>query len=119
DAQVRRLADQVALLVLGVPQPRVKDVALTATGAAPYEGIYAFQGDSTTIEVQFQAGRLEARMGAGAPIRLLYQGSHEFVAESDPTTRLFFRLRNDTARILEFHANDLVILADRTRTDLK
>lgn len=111
DALARRLADEVALLVLGVPKPSVKDVALTAPRASLYEGDFVLQGDSTPMEVRFRMGKLEATLGKGAAIRLLYQGSHEFAAESDPSTRLFFRVRSGRARVVEFQTHDLSLLA--------
>lgn len=113
DALTRRLADQIARLVLGVVEPEVKDVELPPGQETRFEGSYLLQGDSTRISVRFQLGRLEAMLGEGKPFRLLYQGGNEFVSESDPATRLFFRVQGGKAGAVEFRVGDLMLVVPR------
>lgn len=107
----RRLADQIARLVLGVVEPRVKDLLLPADRSLRYSGTYILEGDSTAIEVRFRRDHIWARLGEGDAFRLLHQGSDEFVSESDPTVRFYFRVRDKQAHTLEFRPGDLLLLA--------
>jgi hypothetical protein len=108
----RRIADRIAAVVLGVIEPQVKDLAVPAAALERYVGIYDLAGDRLEIFVTGEA--LMLRIGRADGIRLLYQGSNEFVAEPDPTTKVFFRMGDGRAKSLVFTVGDLTLAATRT-----
>src|SRR6185295_11218449 len=111
-ASARRLADQVAGFVLGVVEPKIKDLARTDAELERYAGTYDLAGQGLSISVG--SGHLMLRVGSrGDGMRLLYQGTNEFVAEFDPATKVFFRMSQGRAKSLVFSAGDLTLDAAR------
>ncbi len=107
----RRIADQIARMVLGMVEPRVKDLPLAASDFEKYVGAYDLAG--TAIQVYERAGRLMMRVDDGGGSVLLYQGSNEFATEADPTTTLYFRMSRGYAKSLVFTTGGLSLNADR------
>jgi CubicO group peptidase (beta-lactamase class C family) len=113
EALTRRLSDRVARRVLGLVEPKVKDVTVSLADLARYEGTYDLQGQP--MRVFTENGRLRVAIGGGAPWSLLYQGSHEFAAEHDPAVRVLFFVSGPSARALEFRSGELDLRAARSR----
>ncbi|MBI4419625.1 MAG: beta-lactamase family protein [Gemmatimonadetes bacterium] len=103
-ALTRRLADRIAGRVLGIVEPQVKDLGLTSEELDRYVGIYDLNGEP--LEVLASGGKLVFRVSEGGPVRLLYQGHHEFAMEADPATRLVFSMSRGRARRVVFAAGD-------------
>jgi CubicO group peptidase (beta-lactamase class C family) len=110
-ALTRRIADQVAIVMLGVIEPKVKDLPLAAADLDKYTGVFDLSGRA--LEVYVSGGRLMMKIDQTDGIRLLYQGTNEFVAEPDPATKVYFRLSQGRAKSLVFSAGDLNMTADR------
>ncbi|MBI4500332.1 MAG: beta-lactamase family protein [Gemmatimonadetes bacterium] len=106
-ALTRRIADRIAAIVLGVIEPKVKDLPLPAAAQERYAGVYDLAGDR--LEIYLTGDKLMMRMGPADGIRLLYQGSNEFVTEPDPTTKIFFRMGQGRAKGLIFTAGELTL----------
>lgn len=87
----------VARRVHGLPDPTFKDLPLGGPGPAAYAGTYDF--GVFPLKVTVEGGRLLFDMSMGRPkYALLHQGSHAFVAESEPDAiRLTFKLRKGRA----------------------
>jgi CubicO group peptidase (beta-lactamase class C family) len=108
----RRIADQIGVILLGVVEPKVKDIAVSPGELERYTGIFDLAGEK--LEVYVAAGRLMMTLGGGTDgIRLLYQGSNEFAAEPDPATKLYFRLSGGKAASVVFRTGDLSLTAQR------
>ena len=108
----RRIADQIAVVLLGIVEPKVKDLPVPVGDLERYTGTFDLAGE--TLEVYAAAGRLMMKIGGGTDgIRLLYQGANEFAAEPDPATRLYFRLSGGKAKTVVFHTGDLSLTAQR------
>jgi hypothetical protein len=104
----RRMADQVAGFVLGVVEPKVKDLPLTAAELERYVGTYDLAGQD--LEISIASGRLVMKVGGrGEGTKLLYQGSNAFMAEPDPATKVAFRMARGRAKSLVFSAGELTL----------
>lgn len=112
-APTRRLADQIAALVLGVVEPEIRDRTLTPAEMSRYAGVYDLE---PPLRVYAGPQRLRAVIGGGSELELLYQGSHEFIAESDPTLRLVFRVSGGLARSVLFRVGNLDVVAKRSNS---
>lgn len=80
------VTDKLARLALGIPEPEVKDLPLSAEEAKRYEGSYAAEERSWTL--RFADGKLRmrpAKMPADKDdLVLLYQGDGDFVLKGSP-----------------------------------
>lgn len=110
-ALTRRIADQIAIILLGVIEPKVKDLPLGAGDLERYVGVFDLSGQP--LEVYVSGARLMMKIGQTDGIRLLYQGTNEFVTEPDPATKVYFRLSQGKAKSLLFSAGQLNMTADR------
>jgi D-alanyl-D-alanine carboxypeptidase len=82
------LQKRLARVALGLPEPRVLDLPLTAAQRAAYVGSYdAGVGEIRIVE---EGERLELQGPGSFP--LLFQGSHLFVAREDPDLKVEFVL---------------------------
>lgn len=84
------LANQLARLTLGLPEPEVRPVTRSPDELERYVGTY--DPGRSPIPVTLDEGVLS--LGGG---RLVPVGGHEFVAELDPDTRLTFEMEGDRA----------------------
>lgn len=110
-ALTRRIADQIAIIMLGIIEPKVKDLPLTAEEVKRYLGTFDLSGE--TLRVYREKESLLVRIGEADGLRLVYQGSNEFAVESDPATRIYFRVSQGRAKSLTFSAGDLTLNAER------
>jgi CubicO group peptidase (beta-lactamase class C family) len=110
-ALTRRIADQIAIIMLGIIEPKVKDLPLAAADLDHYLGTFDLAGEALNISAQ--GGKLLMRLGGGDGVRLLYQGSNEFVAEPDPSTKIYFRMSHGEAKSLQFSTGELTLDAKR------
>src|SRR5262249_51874296 len=106
-----RIADQIAIIMLGIIEPKVKDEPLTADDLNHYLGTFDLAGEA--LKISTQGGKLVMRIGGGDGVRLLYQGSNEFVAEPDPATKIYFRVSHGQAKSLMFSTGELTLDAKR------
>lgn len=95
-ANVSALEKQIARLVLDVPEPTVEDLPLPAKSIASYVGTYVLEGLGE-LKVTAKGEKLYSQLSSQPELRLLYQGTHEFVpdltplgVEPDPNIRLRF-----------------------------
>ena len=89
----------------------MKDLPLSSEDVERYLGKYDLAGEP--LEVYPDLGRLMMRIGGADGLRLLYQGSNEFAVESDPSTKLYFRISHGRATSLTFTAGELTLNAQR------
>lgn len=73
------LAERLARAVLGVPEPVIADLPISATEAAPLVGRYTIPALGQTLTVAFQKGELRLQHG-GPGLRLRSQGNGVFAA---------------------------------------
>lgn len=94
-ASVGQLEARIARRVLGIPEPKLQDLPLTAALRAGYVGTYG-GAKEVTLQVVEQGGALVM-----APLgRLLHQGNHTFIAEAIPDARVVFRMEGARANAL-------------------
>lgn len=110
-AYARRLNEEIARVVLGIPTPGAKDLPLGDAELARFPGIYALVDDR--LEVWAIGGRLAARLGNDPPYWLRYQGDATFVAEPDPTLEFRFTVRGGRARAVVLTVAGLKVDAPR------
>ena len=73
------LAERLACVVLGVPEPVIADLPISAEEAAPLVGRYTIPALGQTLTVAFQKGELRLQHG-GPGLRLRSQGDGLFAA---------------------------------------
>ena len=113
DANATRVAQRIARAALGLPEPVVRDLPLTAAERAAYEGTYQLRDLQLRV---FARGDSLLAQGAGqASFGLLAQGEHTFVATFDPETRVVFEMDGGHARALSWTQGGVTTRAARVR----
>lgn len=100
----------------GLPRREVRDLPLTVTDIARYEGTYRVGAGEQTIEARIygEEGELMARIIGGAVSRLLHQGEHTFLVDADTDMRVVFTVDGDRARGLTLHQRGTAVPGVRT-----
>ncbi len=112
DANASRLAQRIGRIVLGIPEPPQRDLALTAAERARYEGRYQLR--DLVMRVFSRGDSLLAQASGQSAFRLLAQGDHAFVASFDPDTRAVFDIGPDgRARAFEWVQGGTTVRAPR------
>lgn len=86
------LGTRIARLVLGIPEPMVKDLPLSAEARTRYIGTY--DAGVFKLSIIEEDGRLKIER---PQTQLLYQGDHTFVAEDNPDVHVTFRVVGEEA----------------------
>lgn len=100
------LANQLARLVLGIPDPEVEAVVLSEEGLRRYVGTY--HPGRSPISIVLEDGSLSFQGQALVPV-----GNHTFVPELDPDTRLSFEMEDERATLVRIETEGTVTLAPR------
>jgi CubicO group peptidase (beta-lactamase class C family) len=87
-ARPARLAEDIARLVLGIPRPVVRDLALSAGDIARFVGTYAL--GPLQIRVFESGGKLMTQATGQQPFALRWQGDTTFVASFDDNVKVVF-----------------------------
>lgn len=101
------LANQLARLVLHIPEPHFEAVALTEEELRRYVGTY--NPGRSPISVVLEDGSLSFQGQALVPL-----GNHTFVPELDPEGRLTFEMEGEKATVLRLTSEGNVTLAPRS-----
>jgi len=98
------LSEQLARVVLGVPEPELKDLALTEAEAKPVLGTYAIRELGQTILIAWDGSslRLGPAQHPDKGARMLSQGGGEYVVK-ELKARVSFELEGGVAKILVVH----------------
>ncbi|GLC27800.1 serine hydrolase domain-containing protein [Roseisolibacter agri] len=95
---VTRLVQTVARQALGLAQPSIADLPMTAAERARFAG--TFDLGPVKLEVYEQGDHLRAQPPGQVAARLLHQGDGVFVAEHDPALRFRFQVEGERAGTL-------------------
>ena len=90
DANATRIGQRIARAALGIPEPVVRDLPLTAAERAAYEGTYQLR--DVRLRIFARGDSLLGQASGQASFGLLAQGDHTFVATFDPDTRVVFAM---------------------------
>lgn len=85
----------LARLVIEEKETSLLDIALSDDAMEAYLGSY--QIGCTTLMIRADVGRIMLDQLDEAPLILMYQGDHHFVAQEDPDIRLEFELEGELA----------------------
>jgi CubicO group peptidase (beta-lactamase class C family) len=107
-ANVGQLEAQIARRVLGIPEPKLRDLPLTAALRAGYAGTYRGTKGLTLQVVERGGALVMAPLG-----RLLHQGDHTFIAEGVPDAQIVFRMQGARANALRATVAGTTIDAER------
>lgn len=111
----QQLAEKLARLTLGIPEPVVKNLPLSAGEARRYEGTYARQ--KTKWVLRFVDGKLRMRpsylKAEEQDVPLLYQGDGDFVPEGDSVHYRFEPGAGPSKRMRLFDGKLVVLDATR------
>ena len=91
DANATRLSVRIARAALGIPEPVVRDLPLSAADRARFEGSYRLT-DALTLRVFSQGDSLMSQATGQSSFRLLYQGEREFRPSFDNNVRVVFEV---------------------------
>ncbi len=89
--------------VLGVPEPTIKKLALSANELTAYTGTYLYKGLQIPVYVESQ--RLMVRTPGRKLVTLVYQGDHTFGQEDDASVCFEFTVHSE-------HADGFVVLRE-------
>ncbi len=93
-----RIGQLIARVVLGIPLPTIKDLAIDATERAQAVGTYDL--GQIKLVVRAVGDRIEAQLGPQPPTRLMSQGGGEYRAESDTDIVLRFQTTQGVAGVV-------------------
>lgn len=106
----------IARVVLGIPEPKTKDIALPEEERGRYLGRYAL-APGLVLRVFEEGARLRVQ-GTGQPaVTLLFQGDHTFVLEPDPSVKLVFRQGGPRSAALSLYQGGMKLEAPRLPDD--
>jgi hypothetical protein len=91
DANTSRIANRIARAALGIPEPVVRDLPISAADRARFEGSYRLS-DALTLRVFSQGDSLMSQATGQGSFRLLYQGEREFRPSFDTSVRVVFEV---------------------------
>ena len=101
EANASLLARDIARIALGVVGPEVRDLPVSRDDIARYRGTYDL--GPLALRVFETNGSLSAQGTNQPAFRLLYQGTHAFVAEFDTSVRVEFHVANGRATALTLY----------------
>lgn len=100
DAGASDLKERIARHLLGVRRLTLDDVAdrpINTADRLRYAGAYELETMPVRITVTDTGGTLHVSVAGQSPMRMLYQGDHQFVLAEDPETSLQFTLEDGLA----------------------
>jgi CubicO group peptidase (beta-lactamase class C family) len=106
------IAKNIARLVLGIPLPEAEDLPLPDGWRSVYPGTYEVMGRQVKIFADGDVLKVESPM---ATTRLMYQGDHEFVLESNIEMTVRFVVDGGPATELIFIVEGQEIHAARSQ----
>src|SRR6266550_1630461 len=101
--EAERIEKCITREVLGVPEPTIKNLPLTASELAAYTGTYLYKGLRIPVYVESQT--LLVRTPGRKVVRLVYQGDHTFGQEDDVSVCFEFAVHSE-------HADGFVVLRE-------
>jgi len=106
------IARNIARLVLGIPLPEAEDLPLPDGWRSVYPGTYEVMGRQVKVIADGDVLKVESPMGS---TRLMYQGDHEFVFESNVEMKVRFAVDGGPATELIFVVEGQEIRAARSQ----
>lgn len=106
-----QIEERIARAILNLPEPEIKDIALSSEERRRYVGTYAV--GSQRITVSDEGGKLVLKQGPGPGMTLLYQGNDIFVSASNPRLQLEFHVRGERVSGFTFKPGGVPIYVAR------
>ncbi len=101
--EAERIEKHITREVLGVPEPTIKQLPLSANELTAYTGTYLYKGLQIPVYVESQ--RLMVRTPGRKLVTLVYQGDHTFGQEDDASVCFEFTVHSE-------HADGFVVLRE-------
>lgn len=91
-----RITRAIARKCLALPEPALKDVAISAEDLRRYAGKYKTEGQTLTFEEK--DGSLRRQLSGGSSLMLKYQGDDEFAAVANVEMRFRFKIEDGKSK---------------------